>query len=321
MFLSISLLQNNKNLLYLFFETTFKKKFTMKINTNLSLFVIAFMTLSILSCKQQDPTAQLEAIAQYIKDNPTDKENNAAKLLESAELYSGLGKYTEAANNLKRAVVDFPSSKSANCGAMLASLYNDKMNNSTLGNIINQCVAKGFPSFEGLSGIQKLIEGQPVVTEQINALGKNMYDQVNHRPIKEKAEDYISASELYASMMPSDTAGPDYLIKAGETARSLASTAAPAAKKALFDKAIKLYDWVIQKYPNHPKASQALFLKGFTLDEDLKDFAGAKEIYTRFLAKYPEDQFADDTQFLLDNIGVTDQQIIEKFEKKDKKLQ
>ena len=52
----------------------------------------------------------------------------------------------------------------------------------------------------------------------------------------------------------------------------------------------------------------------FTLDNDLQRHEEAKELYESFLEKYPDDDFADDTQFLLQNLGKTDEEIIQSFE-------
>jgi len=80
-----------------------------------------------------------------------------------------------------------------------------------------------------------------------------------------------------------------------------------------FPKAVNLYDRIYTQYPNYEKAAQALFLKAFTYDNDLNDKGTARALYEEFLKKYPNDDFADDTQFLLNNLGKNDEEIIKGF--------
>ena len=97
------------------------------------------------------------------------------------------------------------------------------------------------------------------------------------------------------------------LHQAGETARSIRN----------YGKAIEIYDLIYNVFPDYEKAPQALFLKAFTLDNDLKQTEEAKALYEAFLEKHPDNEFADDTQFLLDNLGKDDEEIIQSFQQKE----
>jgi TolA-binding protein len=116
----------------------------------------------------------------------------------------------------------------------------------------------------------------------------------------------VDACEAYALANPNADNAADYLHKAAETARAMRT----------IPKALSLYDWILDRYPNHSKAPQALFLKAFTYDNNLGDIESAREHYEAFLAKYPEDDFADDTEFLLENLGKSDEEILEALTKK-----
>ena len=59
----------------------------------------------------------------------------------------------------------------------------------------------------------------------------------------------------------------------------------------------------------------ALFLKGFLLENDLKKPEKAKEIYESFMQKYPNHAMAKDVNFLIQNLGKSDKEIIEKINK------
>ncbi len=142
--------------------------------------------------------------------------------------------------------------------------------------------------------------------QKIEELGKKMYDPATNRIDEKVAGEFIQTCEAYAKANPTDDKSPDYLLKAGETARTMKN----------FTKGIALYDRIITEYSDHPKAAQALFLKGFTLDNDMDQQEQAKTVYESFLVKYPSNEFADDTKFLLENLGKSDDEIIKSFEKK-----
>jgi TolA-binding protein len=97
-----------------------------------------------------------------------------------------------------------------------------------------------------------------------------------------------------------------YLMKAAEAARA----------KSDFKEAIAIYNRVIAEFGWHEKAARALFMKGYTYDNDLEMKDSAVVFYSTFLQRYPRSEFADDAGFLLENIGKTNAEIIEEFEKK-----
>ena len=121
------------------------------------------------------------------------------------------------------------------------------------------------------------------------------------------ALDYVAMSEGYMFVSPKDEDAGSQIIKAGNTAKSIRGYGA---------KAVVLYDWLLQKQPDHPKAGQALFLKAFTYDNELNKKDVAEKLYKQFIATYPDDDFADDAQLLLDNLGKTDQEFYETIVKK-----
>lgn len=149
-------------------------------------------------------------------------------------------------------------------------------------------------------------QGEANLEAKIAELGKSMYNESTNRLDDNVANEFIQTCEAFVKANPKHEKAAEYLLKSGETARTMKN----------FTKGISLYDRILQEYPDHAKAPQALFLKGFTLDNDMNQQDQAKAIYESFLSKYPNDEFADDTKFLLDNIGKTDDEIIKSFEKK-----
>jgi len=107
---------------------------------------------------------------------------------------------------------------------------------------------------------------------------------------------YVDAAEAKALMAPDDPSTPNHLYGAAEVARSLRT----------FAKAMSLYDWILEKYPDNEKAPNVLFIKGFILEQDYNREDDARVIYEKFLAQYPDHVMAESAKFLLNNLGKTD---------------
>ena len=123
----------------------------------------------------------------------------------------------------------------------------------------------------------------------------------------EEVKGLLASYEKYTSLADADEdLSVDYLLRAGDMAARLKD----------YERGLKYYDEVLSKYPAHPKAAKALFMKGFTLDNKLGRLEEAKAVYEQFLEKYPEDDFANDAEFSLKNLGKSAEEIIKAFEEK-----
>lgn len=116
---------------------------------------------------------------------------------------------------------------------------------------------------------------------------------------------YIDHCEAHALGFPNDNNSPIYLFTGAEFARSMRQ----------FPKMMNLYDWIIQYYPTFDKSALVLFLKGFTLENEFVRTEDARKAYTKFLEKYPKDSLADDVRMLLNHLGKSPDEIIEKSAK------
>jgi len=290
------------------------------------LFLVAgFFTLQSCGGDQNGSIAQLEAkveenptpedadaligmYREYIDSNPNDVEQNSRYLYRAAGLMFRLNRFNDASNLLKEAIRDYyGSSQTANNAYFMATIQEEKLNNPVLATSIYQALSKAFPSFEKAAEVSaKLTPDLPAITTRIDTLAKGIFDLNSGRVNRRTATNFIESCDLYSLILPADAASPELLHKAGEAARATRA----------FNSALEIYDRLYQRYPEFEKAPQALFLMAFTLDNDLQRHEEAKELYETFLAKYPNDDFADDTQFLLQNLGKTDEEIIQSFEDK-----
>ncbi|MEJ6614743.1 MAG: hypothetical protein QNK64_10590 [Saprospiraceae bacterium] len=125
---------------------------------------------------------------------------------------------------------------------------------------------------------------------------------------RKAAQSYVDACEAFALAYPNTKEAPEFLYKATEISRTLRT----------FTKSLSMYDWIIDEYPQYEKAPTAMFLKGFIIENELNNDQAAMKVYKTFLSRYPDHQLRDDVQFLLDNVGKTDEEIMDMIEKNKK---
>ena len=147
------------------------------------------------------------------------------------------------------------------------------------------------------------------LSKKIGETRNQIYSEKDNRFDTQKAMEYIQYCQSYAEKAPNDPEAAKYLFQAAETARSI--------KK--YDQALVIYDKIYSDFSSYAKAPQALFLKAFTLDSEMKQYDKARGLYEEFVKKHPTDEFADDTQFLLENLGKSDEEIIKQFEEQQAK--
>lgn len=147
----------------------------------------------------------------------------------------------------------------------------------------------------------------PATTQRVlDTLLYNITDPKTLRLIPSVAREYLTLTEIYAKARPDDPKSPEKLYKAGEIARSIGA----------FQEALNIYATIENYFPQYEKAPKALFMQAFTYAEDLNDEAKARELYEAFIAKYPEDDFVDDAQMLLETLGKSDEEIFQQLEGK-----
>ncbi|MEZ5050219.1 MAG: hypothetical protein R2766_11280 [Saprospiraceae bacterium] len=136
-------------------------------------------------------------------------------------------------------------------------------------------------------------------------LAAKVFENPDQEGINRKnALNYVDACEAYALVYKNDQAA-NYLYKASEISRTIQT----------YPKTVALYDWILRDYPNNTHAPTALFLKGYILDDDFNDVDKARQCYQEFLDKYPDNDFADDVKFLMENLGKSDEEIFQIIEK------
>jgi TolA-binding protein len=127
----------------------------------------------------------------------------------------------------------------------------------------------------------------------------------------EQIEKTKAAYLEFANKYPDDEMAPEFIFKAGQRCNVTGE----------HQKAIALFQQVIDKYPKHKIAEEALFLQAYVYENSMQDNDKAKVAYTKFIEFYPNSELAEDARLSIENLGKTPEQIFEEFEKKNAKTQ
>lgn len=281
--------------------------------------------LVLLSCEQQNPdqkaitdlekqlgTEPSEALANelnglyldYINKYPEDTDSHARYLYRAAALEYRMDRHSGAASLLQMLISEYRTHPLSAEGAhLLGTIYEEQLQSPEVAQTLFQAFEQAFPDYKDMDDIRSKI-GEVGLDERLVKLYSEIFDPNTGSLHPVTGNQYIQSVENLSILLPSYPGMPDLLLKAAETARTMRS----------FNKTLELYNQIIQNYPDFEKIPQIKFLEAFTLDNDLKQFGLARTKYEAFIATYPNHEFADDTQFLLENLGKTDEDIIKNFE-------
>ncbi len=288
------------------------------------------LSIALLSCQNSAPKEgnKLAQLEQTLKDNPS-SENAMAVVKEIGDQLSQIkndpdqmkplllkGLNISKNNKLGGSMVNFlmplirkfPHDEETTSRLLdLSSLMRTGQKNH-ISDVILKSLSNRLPENGDVQEAMKNISA-PIasIDEKLKTMGEVIFENPDQFGINRKAsQQYVDACEAYALANPGDLKSADYLYKAAEIARSLRT----------FPKTLSIYDWIIESYPKYEKAPTTLFLKGFIIENELQNDDMAREVYEEFVDKYPSHDLADDVKFLLENLGKTNEEILELIEKK-----
>lgn len=121
-----------------------------------------------------------------------------------------------------------------------------------------------------------------------------------------ESKNFVMLAEQLADKFPNDTLAALPLYRAAEVVRAMNDP----------KKAAAIYERIHNDYSSFSKAPESLFMLAFTYDEDLNNYDLAKVTYEKFMKLYPDNVFAKSTPMLLENLGKTDEEILQQLEAK-----
>lgn len=118
------------------------------------------------------------------------------------------------------------------------------------------------------------------------------------------ASDLVSAYCDFADANPDDAMTPEYLFKAVDVSMNLNEP----------QRTIYIIDKLVKEYPDYPRTQAALFIKAFIFETRYENLDMAKKIYEQYLEMYPNGDFVDDCKASIENLGLTPEELVKKFE-------
>ena len=147
--------------------------------------------------------------------------------------------------------------------------------------------------------------GEKISVKEVNELESKVLAK-GAKPTKEEVIQLVDAYILFAEQNPDDAQSPDYLFRALDIAVGV-NAEGP-------DKAIKIADMLIEKYPDFEMTPMAMYLKGFVYENIVGDLQNAEKTYRQFIEKYPESPMVEDVKATIENLGLSPEELIRKFE-------
>src|ERR1035438_129909 len=144
--------------------------------------------------------------------------------------------------------------------------------------------------------------------ERLMNMEKTIAKDTSKMPDKKKLNDLFISYKNFADSFPKNDSISEYLFRAGRLASSL----------TYLMEAVNCYDKAYANYPTSKRAPFCLFMEGFIYENQLHGNEKAKKLYEEFMKKYPDHELAKDVKFSLDHIGKSDEELIKEFEAKQK---
>ena len=246
----------------------------------------------------------LNAYNTFISENKTDREAIAAVYQKG---YQTAIKHRPAATPiylmglLREGTVEDPNNPDYifQLGQALESQGKTDAANVMFGNLVNL-----YPDYAKSAELASSLAGV-TPADIISQLAINRLENPDQYGINKDASfKYVDACEAYALSNPRGPKAAEYLFDAAEMAKLLRTN----------NKALNIYDWLVAKYPNYEKTPSALFIKAFILENEMNNMEEARLAYQLFLEKYPDNDFADDARFSLENLGKSADEVLKAIE-------
>jgi tetratricopeptide (TPR) repeat protein len=250
---------------------------------------------------QDDIEKLLTQYQSYISEYKNDSQT-PIYMVRAAELSSRINRPQLSIELLERGYREYYNTfNNAANGLFLGNILREKLQNEILAQIVYKATLELFPNSIEVS--KKTIDSTNTIPQILDNIGASLFNESTGKLDFLQANNFIEGSVLYAMMQPDNSLIADYLFKASETSRAIQK----------YSRTIDIYEWIMEKYPDYNKIAQIYFLYAFTLDNDLGKIEEARIAYNTFIANFPNSDFIDDAKFLIDNLGKSEEEIIESF--------
>ncbi len=238
--------------------------------------------------------ALIDLYDEYITSNPN-SDLTPKYIYRCAQQNYTINQFARANELVKQQLLEYPKADiSPYSASLLALLSKDRVGQPLMAGGIVPAAFEKYGDHKALAPVKEYVTNpnesiDKIISEVEGRLNDDSLKRIN----KAAAVRYIALNEGASYIFADDNnrAG-EYVYKAARTANATGN----------FYKALDLYKRLTDQYQNHPKAPQALFQQAFIQEQAFRNSSEAKKLYTTFLERYPNDEFADDAKFSLENI-------------------
>lgn len=263
------------------------------------------------SSGQKQTNELLDAYSEFVYSSDESASSRRKMLKKAYEFAKNVGNNDRIIEFASRSLLDFPKDKGREEKVLDLISIHEKAGKSVVANVLKHAFMENYPNSPKADSLKNTVEDQHMSTDSIMVdLGKKVKLSPGTTGINTlMATIYVEACKAYATVLPERENAPKLLFNAAQLTTTMRQ----------FDKTIGLYDWIVDKYPDTDDAPVALATKGFILDNDLKDMDKAKEIYRQFIEKYPDHNLTGQIQFLLENLGKSNEELLKQLDPQQKK--
>ena len=147
-----------------------------------------------------------------------------------------------------------------------------------------------------------------VMIEAIGELEKKCFNSISNSYDHKVALKVLVEYQKFIEQYPNDSVSAHYLYTSAQLSKSI----------NLYGEALRKYEVFAKEYPDHQNVSKAKFMIGMIYENDIKDTIKAKAAYQTFITEFPTDDLVDDAQFLIQNLSLSDDELIKMLESKNK---
>lgn len=160
--------------------------------------------------------------------------------------------------------------------------------------------------FAACNSSQKPLSESEILLAQIDSLETVLFADSEAPADPNAGMKLIRNYAKYYQNNKSDSVGVDMLFKAGEVSMGIGQG----------NLAVKYFKTVAEDHKEYSKAAEAMFLTGFCEENLNQDTANARVFYENFLKAYPDHKLAEDAKFSIQNMTMSDEELIKMFEEK-----
>lgn len=159
---------------------------------------------------------------------------------------------------------------------------------------------------EQSNGVQRKEDRQAEIMQMEQEIGR-LANKDKNPTLDRKAEILLLRYRDYISVNPRDSMSAEYLFKAADLSLGVNK---PKASIAYLDR-------LIQDFPDFRKGPEMMLFRGFIYEAHLKQHAEAVKAYEAMIKRYPNHRLAEDARASIANLTMSEEELIEKFKQQN----